>query len=236
MKKHLKKLLFVSALLTLGTTSFAALTEMRPGDSNNDKSTQWSGSADIDLRVNGRILDLNNKYGLMVIPVKSGVGDVLAVEFGTLAKGQESEYVSSAFKAMVVKNDVSGNLLKYKITNPSAITSVFTTTLGGTTTNTDQIITDEGKLMTSLVKVNDGEGTLHEIGKIQSRLDAGLTGDLYDYNGIVQSKMSVHRDAIAGSFASDIGRVRVTVANLTIDPATNIGVPAQEEYTPGTGA
>ena len=230
MKKHLKKLLLVSALLTLGTTSFAALTEMRPGNDDNN----WSGSADIDLRANGRILDLTNKYGLMVIPVKSGVGDSLAVEFGTLAKGQESEYVSSAFKAMVVSNAVeNGTLLKHKITD-GAITSTFTTTLG-TKTNTDQTITDDGKLMTSLVKVNNASGEQKQIGKVQSRLDAGLTGDAYDYNGVVQSKMSVHSNAIAGSFASDIGRVRITVTNLTIDPETNIGVPAQEEYTPQQG-
>lgn len=236
MKRHLKKLLFVSALLTLGTTSFAALTEMRPSDSNNNESTKWSGSADIDLRANGRILDLTDKYGLMVIPVKSGVGDSLAIEFGTLAKGQESEYVSSAFKAMVVKN-VGDKLLKYKITNPLWIKSSFTTSTGATTSSSgDQIITDDGKLMTSLVKVNNASGEQKQIGKVQSRLDAGLTGDEYDYNGVVQSKISVHHDAIPGSFATDIGRVRVKISDLTINSSTNTGVPAQEEYTPGTGA
>lgn len=224
MKKHLKKLMLLGAIMTLGTNSFGALTEMRPAGEGPDNIT-WSGNGELPLRANGTILNLQDKFGLLIIPVKSGVGDTLAVEFGTVAKGQQTEYVTSEFKAMVVQNDGNNGLKKFKIENGN-ITATF---VQNSVSSTDQTITHNGTLMDSKIFVNVN-GEEKQIGTVQSKLDASLSGDKYDFTGVIQSKLSVKNDAPAGTFAADAGRVQVKVSGFK-KSETDEGVAAQESYT-----
>lgn len=221
MKKHLKKSLLIGCMLTFGTSSFAVLENM------TETGGKWNGASDLKLRVNGTVLDLENKYGLLVRPTKGGVDSDLILDFGQVALGETTDYIDSTFEAFIVSNSAAGELLKYKLVGRNAsddgdvATSLSAKLVArdGHSTTGDDVVTTEGANMESKIYVSDGTNTRALVGTVHHILSAGIEGNKTDYSGTVKSKLVVERTAPAGSFAADAGKLRIEVTNF--EPVLN---------------
>lgn len=208
MKKVLKKTLLLGAMLVVGATAFGSM-EIMEGNAG-----KWSGAADLKLRASGTVVDLQDKFGLLVRPTKGGVDNDIIIEFGNVAKGETTGFITSGFEAFVVSNDASGNLLKHKLTN--AGTKIAAEFVGRDQTGEsvlDTIVgTNKDKMDSNIyVSVNGEE---KQVGTIQHTLSSSIEGNERDFSGTVNSKLVVKADAPTGSFASDAGKVRVTVTDF----------------------
>lgn len=172
MKKYL-----LGALLVIGATSFAAVAVPVTGSGSSD----GTASADLPVKVVGKVLDSATKKVLVVTPMQNaGVSSgSLQFDFGNLIEGQDQK-LDGTFKVEVMQSGAAVALT----TDPKA-TLVVGTTSGndskkatvkvGTVDSTDADDVTLTYTLSNLAKQSDNSylGTLTVAAKVEANADSG---------------------------------------------------------------
>lgn len=109
----MKKLFIISAILAIGTLSYASqTTELDP--------SAGTGKTSLSLKTTGNVVSAANKVLLVITPTRSAGpnGDSLDFNFGTLTEGQSNTLIGK-FTAEVITGDSNR---KYGVLTPTNLT------------------------------------------------------------------------------------------------------------------
>ena len=201
----MKKLLFLGALLVVGSVTFAGVSTELKGDSGSTGS-DLKGEATLKLTSRGNVIDPSGKAILILTPtVNAGAdGESLSFDFGSMVAKQPQTLVGKFTAKVVTAGNPDG--IEELPFDGATVTAKLEKIA---TAPDDSSVSTNGTFLSGLDLIDTITGT--GIGDLAYELSFGKTSSTV-YTGEVTVVASPNS---AGSFINKEGMVTVSVASFT---------------------